>query len=52
MFSIVSFVVVVGAVLGFLGLAISVALGRTPNTTQSAKFSYPAGPDPEPWRAE
>jgi hypothetical protein len=52
MLSIVSFVVVVGTVLGLLGLSLAVALGRTPNTTQPAKFSYPAGPDPEPWRAE
>jgi hypothetical protein len=52
MFSIITYVVAVGAVLGVLGLIVSVALGRTPNTTQPSKRWYPAGPDPEPWRAK
>jgi hypothetical protein len=52
MMSIVMYVVAVGTVLGFLGLAIAVVLGRTANTTQPVKHWYPAGPNPETWRAE
>ena len=52
MFALVTYIVVVGTVLGFAGLALAVALGRTPDTTQSAKLWYPAGPAPEPWRAD
>jgi hypothetical protein len=52
MLSIITYVVVVGAVLGVLGLIVSVALGRTPDTTQPSKLWYPAGSDPEPWRAK
>jgi len=46
MFALVTYIVVVGTVLGFAGLALAVALGRTPDTTQPAKLWYPAGPDP------
>jgi hypothetical protein len=52
MLSIITYVVAVGTVLGFLGLIVSVALGRTPNSTQPSKLWYSAGPDPEPWRAK
>jgi hypothetical protein len=52
MLMIITYVVAVGTVLGLVGLIASVALGRTPNTTQPAKLWYPAGPDPEPWRAD
>jgi len=52
MLPIIAYVVAVGTVLGFLGLVVSVALGRTPDTTQASKRWYPAGPDPEPWRAK
>ena len=52
MLSIITFVVAVGTVLGLLGVSLSVALGRTANTTQPVKSWYSAGPDPEPWRAE
>jgi len=52
MLSIIAYVVAVGTVLGFLGLVVSMALGRTPNTTQPSKRWYPAGPDPEPWRVK
>jgi hypothetical protein len=35
---------------GIAGLAIAVALGWVPDTTQPGRGWYPAGPDPEPWR--
>jgi hypothetical protein len=37
---------------GIAGLAVAVALGWAPDTTQPARFWYPAGPDPEPWRQD
>jgi hypothetical protein len=33
---------------GLLGLAMAVALGWT-HDTRMVRYSYPAGPDPEPW---
>ena len=37
---------------GLLGLAVAVALGWTADTTRPVRYSYPAGPDPEPWRTD
>jgi hypothetical protein len=37
---------------GLLGLAVLIAVGGTPDSTRPGKYSYPAGPDPEPWRHE
>ena len=37
---------------GLLGLAVAVALGWTRDTTRQVRYSYPAGPDPEPWRTD
>ena len=33
-------------------LALAVALGWAPDTTQHNRYSYPAGPDAEPWHAD
>ena len=52
MLSVITYIVVVGTVVGFLGLSLAIALGHTPDTTQPGKRWYPAGPDPEPWRAD
>jgi hypothetical protein len=36
----------------FALLALAVALGWTPDTTQRGRYSYPAGPDAEPWHTD
>lgn len=37
---------------GLLGFAVAVALGWTPDTTRPVRYSYPAGPDAEPWHRD